>query len=175
MRCSRCATNNPSTNNFCAKCGNALVRRCARCAAENPPTADFCGKCGARLGIGDGASAGDAGEPNDASGLAPGVQSRAVSAKASASKPAYPDIRVRGERAAGASARLPSRSEIASRTIDLPAPVSPERMLSPALKGISALSMTAIFLIRSVSNICTTYFLKYLSPNRISLISHSKL
>src|SRR5580698_3470304 len=105
MRCSRCATNNPSTNNFCAKCGNALVRRCARCAAENPPTADFCGKCGARLGIGDGASAGDAGEPNDASGLAPGVQSRAVSAKASASKPAYPDIRVRGERAAGASAR----------------------------------------------------------------------
>src|ERR1700722_18400117 len=63
MRCSRCATNNPSTNNFCAKCGNALARRCARCAAENPPTADFCGKCGARLGIGDGTSAGDAGEP----------------------------------------------------------------------------------------------------------------
>jgi class 3 adenylate cyclase/predicted ATPase len=49
MRCSKCGTNNPSTNNFCAKCGNALAKCCAKCAAENPPTSDFCGKCGASL------------------------------------------------------------------------------------------------------------------------------
>ena len=60
MRCSKCATNNPSTNNFCLKCGNALAERCAQCAAENPPTADFCGKCGARLATSEGASSGDA-------------------------------------------------------------------------------------------------------------------
>src|SRR5208337_4168866 len=40
---------NPSTNNFCAKCGNALAKHCAKCKAENPPTSDFCGKCGASL------------------------------------------------------------------------------------------------------------------------------
>jgi len=50
MRCSKCGTNNPSTNNFCAKCGHALARYCAKCKAENPPTSDFCGKCGASLG-----------------------------------------------------------------------------------------------------------------------------
>ena len=60
MRCSKCATNNPSTNNFCLRCGNALAKRCAQCAAENPPTADFCGKCGARLATSEGASSGDA-------------------------------------------------------------------------------------------------------------------
>ncbi|HEY6421538.1 MAG TPA: AAA family ATPase [Candidatus Binataceae bacterium] len=50
MRCSKCGTNNPSTNNFCAKCGNALAKHCAKCNAENPPASDFCGKCGAALG-----------------------------------------------------------------------------------------------------------------------------
>ena len=50
MRCSKCGTDNPSTNNFCSKCGNALVKHCAKCKAETPPTADFCGKCGASLG-----------------------------------------------------------------------------------------------------------------------------
>src|ERR1700688_1853449 len=49
MRCSKCGTNNPSTNNFCAKCGNALAKHCAKCNAENPPTSDFCGKCGTPL------------------------------------------------------------------------------------------------------------------------------
>ncbi len=49
MRCSKCGTTNPSTNNFCAKCGNALAKHCAKCTAENPPTSDFCGKCGASL------------------------------------------------------------------------------------------------------------------------------
>jgi class 3 adenylate cyclase/tetratricopeptide (TPR) repeat protein len=49
MPCSKCGTNNPSTNNFCAKCGNALVKHCAKCKAETPPTSDFCGKCGAPL------------------------------------------------------------------------------------------------------------------------------
>jgi len=48
MRCSKCGTNNPSGNNFCAQCGNALLRLCAKCGAENPPASNFCGKCGAR-------------------------------------------------------------------------------------------------------------------------------
>jgi len=49
MGCSKCGTNNPSTNNFCAKCGTALAKPCAKCKAENPSTSDFCGKCGASL------------------------------------------------------------------------------------------------------------------------------
>jgi class 3 adenylate cyclase/tetratricopeptide (TPR) repeat protein len=49
MRCAKCGTNNPSTNDFCAKCGNALAKHCAKCNAENPPSADFCGKCGTSL------------------------------------------------------------------------------------------------------------------------------
>src|ERR1700675_697072 len=57
MRCSKCGTNNPSTNNFCAKCGNPLAKLCAKCRAENPPTSDFCGKCGTPLKNGAGAAA----------------------------------------------------------------------------------------------------------------------
>jgi class 3 adenylate cyclase/tetratricopeptide (TPR) repeat protein len=49
MRCSKCGTSSPSTNSFCAKCGDALAKHCAKCTAENPPTSDFCGKCGAPL------------------------------------------------------------------------------------------------------------------------------
>jgi class 3 adenylate cyclase len=56
MRCSKCETNNPSANNFCAKCGAALTKPCAKCKAENPPTSDFCGKCGAPLTNGAGAA-----------------------------------------------------------------------------------------------------------------------
>src|SRR5437899_11474556 len=56
MRCSKCGTNNPSTNNFCAKCGNALAKHCAKWKAENPPTSEFCGKCGAPLTTGAGAA-----------------------------------------------------------------------------------------------------------------------
>jgi class 3 adenylate cyclase len=54
MRCSKCGTNNPSGNDFCAKCGNALARHCAKCKTETPPTSDFCGKCGAPLTTGAG-------------------------------------------------------------------------------------------------------------------------
>jgi len=49
MRCTKCGTNNPSANNFCAQCGNALIRPCAKCNTENPATSNFCGKCGAPL------------------------------------------------------------------------------------------------------------------------------
>jgi predicted ATPase/class 3 adenylate cyclase len=56
MRCEKCGTNNPSTNNFCAKCGNALAKHCTKCQGENPPTSDFCGKCGAPLTNGGGAA-----------------------------------------------------------------------------------------------------------------------
>jgi class 3 adenylate cyclase/predicted ATPase len=49
MRCAKCGTNNPPTNNFCAQCGSALVKRCAKCNQENPPASNFCGKCGASL------------------------------------------------------------------------------------------------------------------------------
>ena len=49
MLCAKCGTDNPSTNHFCAECGNALAKHCAKCDAENQPTSDFCGKCGASL------------------------------------------------------------------------------------------------------------------------------
>ena len=49
MRCTKCGTNNPPGNNFCANCGNALGRICAKCNAENPPASNFCGRCGSSL------------------------------------------------------------------------------------------------------------------------------
>jgi class 3 adenylate cyclase/tetratricopeptide (TPR) repeat protein len=70
MRCSKCGTNNPSTNNFCAKCGNALAKHCAKCGSESPTTSDFCGKCGARLANDAGAAAASSTPP----GLAPGIR-----------------------------------------------------------------------------------------------------
>jgi len=49
MRCSKCESENPAGNNFCARCGNPLARLCLKCGAENAPTSNFCGKCGAVL------------------------------------------------------------------------------------------------------------------------------
>src|SRR5208337_2567143 len=69
MRCSKCGTNNPSTNNFCAKCGNALAKRCAKCKAENPPTSDFCGKCGTPLTNAASAAAATSSPPESASSV----------------------------------------------------------------------------------------------------------
>ena len=69
MRCSKCGTDNPSTNNFCAKCGNVLAKHCAKCKAENPPTSDFCGKCGALLTNGAGTAAAASSSPDLASGV----------------------------------------------------------------------------------------------------------
>ncbi len=69
MTCSKCGTNNPSTNNFCAQCGNALAKGCAKCKAENPPTSVFCGKCGAPLSDGAGAGAATSSPPASASGV----------------------------------------------------------------------------------------------------------
>src|SRR6202166_4963663 len=69
MRCSKCGIDNPSANNFCAKCGNALAKPCAKCKAENPPTSDFCGKCGTRLNNGADAAAVNSSQPGSASGV----------------------------------------------------------------------------------------------------------
>ena len=69
MHCSKCGTNNPSFNNFCAKCGNALTKPCTKCKAENPPTSDFCGKCGAPLTNGAGATGVTSSSPGLASGV----------------------------------------------------------------------------------------------------------
>jgi len=80
MRCSKCGTNNPSTNNFCAKCGNALAKHCAKCQAENPPTSDFCGKCGAPLTNGAGATDATSSPP----GSAPAVRITSESSSADA-------------------------------------------------------------------------------------------
>src|ERR1700693_2387518 len=49
MRCSKCGSENPSGNNFCARCGNALARLCLKCGSENALTSNFCGKCGTAL------------------------------------------------------------------------------------------------------------------------------
>jgi Double zinc ribbon len=43
MRCAKCESENSAGNNFCARCGNALVRPCIKCGAENAPTSNFCG------------------------------------------------------------------------------------------------------------------------------------
>src|SRR5579863_3783731 len=56
MHCSKCGSENPAGNNFCARCGSALARLCAKCGAENSPTSNFCGKCGAQLTNGPGAA-----------------------------------------------------------------------------------------------------------------------
>ena len=69
MRCSKCGTNNPKANNFCAKCGNAFTKPCTKCKAENPQTSDFCGKCGAPLRYGADAAT----VTSSSSGLASGV------------------------------------------------------------------------------------------------------
>ena len=69
MRCLKCGTNNPSTNNFCAHCGNALTKVCAKCSAENPPTSDFCGKCGTPLDSRAGATVATSSPPGIASGV----------------------------------------------------------------------------------------------------------
>jgi class 3 adenylate cyclase/tetratricopeptide (TPR) repeat protein len=49
MRCTKCGTNNPTASNFCAQCGNALLRVCANCGAENPAISNFCSRCGCAL------------------------------------------------------------------------------------------------------------------------------
>jgi uncharacterized membrane protein YvbJ len=49
MLCSKCGSENPAGNNFCAGCGNALTRLCPKCEAENPRTSKVCGKCGAAI------------------------------------------------------------------------------------------------------------------------------
>jgi class 3 adenylate cyclase len=49
MRCSKCATENPTGKKFCGGCGSALSARCPRCGAENTPSFKFCGDCGASL------------------------------------------------------------------------------------------------------------------------------
>src|ERR1700738_882375 len=49
MRCSKCGSENPAGNNFCARCGNALARLCLKCGAENTPPANCCAKCAAAL------------------------------------------------------------------------------------------------------------------------------
>jgi len=69
MRCTKCGTDNSSTNNFCANCGNALAKHCVKCKAENPPTSDFCGKCGALLANGAGAASATSSRPGLASGV----------------------------------------------------------------------------------------------------------
>ena len=69
MRCSKCGTDNPSANDFCAKCGNALAKQCGKCKAENPPTSNFCGKCGAPLTSGGVAAAAPPSKPESAPGV----------------------------------------------------------------------------------------------------------
>jgi class 3 adenylate cyclase/tetratricopeptide (TPR) repeat protein/ribosomal protein L40E len=73
MRCSKCGTNNPSGNSFCAQCGTALTQACSKCNADNPPTSNFCGKCGAALtgGAGSPATASPTAEPTSTVRIAP--------------------------------------------------------------------------------------------------------
>jgi class 3 adenylate cyclase len=69
MRCAKCGTNNTSGSNFCAQCGNALIRRCAKCGADNSPASNFCGKCGAPLTNGAGSVVAASPPPESAPGV----------------------------------------------------------------------------------------------------------
>jgi class 3 adenylate cyclase/predicted ATPase len=75
MQCGKCGAENRQGRKFCAECGEPLHIRCASCGAENEPTEKFCGECGVAL----------AGK----------VQ--AGSAKAPATEPPSPKIRVTPE------------------------------------------------------------------------------
>ena len=46
MKCAKCRSENPATNNFCAACGARLAAACARCNQVNDPAAKYCSACG---------------------------------------------------------------------------------------------------------------------------------
>ena len=48
MRCSKCATENPTGKKFCGGCGSALTARCPQCGSETT-SFRFCGDCGAAI------------------------------------------------------------------------------------------------------------------------------
>ena len=49
MHCSKCGSENPTTNKFCGDCGAPLSNRCPNCRSENPAGKKFCGECGSAL------------------------------------------------------------------------------------------------------------------------------
>ena len=46
MQCSRCGSQNRSTNEYCEGCGSALGIECRSCGHPNGPTSRYCGQCG---------------------------------------------------------------------------------------------------------------------------------
>jgi predicted ATPase/class 3 adenylate cyclase len=49
MNCPTCGEALADQDQFCTRCGAALIARCPACGAENAPGAAFCGRCGGRL------------------------------------------------------------------------------------------------------------------------------
>jgi class 3 adenylate cyclase/tetratricopeptide (TPR) repeat protein len=49
MNCPTCGEALADQDQFCTRCGAALVECCPACGGENPPGATFCGVCGGRL------------------------------------------------------------------------------------------------------------------------------
>lgn len=47
--CPYCGSANGADDNFCSKCGKALVFTCPRCGASVAPDSFFCPKCGEKL------------------------------------------------------------------------------------------------------------------------------
>lgn len=51
MKCPYCDFENPSTNQFCGKCGSLISKRCPSCNTTNPLAYDYCGNCGTALNV----------------------------------------------------------------------------------------------------------------------------
>lgn len=51
MKCTYCDFENPSTNQFCGRCGSLISKRCSACNTANPLVYEFCGNCGAGLNV----------------------------------------------------------------------------------------------------------------------------
>jgi class 3 adenylate cyclase/tetratricopeptide (TPR) repeat protein len=52
MNCPTCGETLADQDQFCTRCGAALIARCLACGGDNLPGAVFCGFCGARLEAG---------------------------------------------------------------------------------------------------------------------------
>jgi class 3 adenylate cyclase/predicted ATPase len=109
MRCSKCATENREGRKFCAECGAPLNARCASCGAENEPAEKFCGECGAAL--------------------AGNVQ--AVSAKAAATKPTAPEIRITPVQPEASEVPEGERKTVTALFADIKGSTELERDLDP--------------------------------------------
>lgn len=49
QECPECHTENPSTANYCSKCGKELTKICPQCNSKNSANSEYCNHCGTKL------------------------------------------------------------------------------------------------------------------------------